>query len=68
MIAADVADELGAAYRDWRDFCGAVQDAYDRWVHAPGWQAADAFREYRRLLDIEECLALECSVLVRSLG
>ena len=68
MISAGVVGEMMDAYRDWQDFCFAVQDAYDRWVRAPGWQAADAFQEYRRMLDVEECLSREYAALVRSLG
>ena len=64
MIATEAMD----AYREWRDFCIAVQDAYDRWVRAPRSQAAAAFQEYRRFLDLEERVSLEYAALVRRLG
>ena len=65
MISADVLDEMMDAYCEWREFCVAVQDAYDRWVRAPGSQAAAAFQEYRRFLDLEERVSLEYAALVR---
>jgi hypothetical protein len=61
-------DELTEMYCEWRQFCIAVQDAYDRWAHAPGSQAAAAFMEYRRVLDLEERVSLECAAVVRRLG
>ena len=68
MIATDVLGEVMDAYYEWRDFCVAVQDAYDRWAHAPGSQAAAAFQEYRRCLDLEELASLEYAALVGRMG
>jgi hypothetical protein len=42
------------AYVDWREECLAVQDAYDRWTHAPIPDARWAFVAYRAALDREE--------------
>ena len=68
MISGDVLDEMMDAYCEWREFCVAVQEAYDRWVRASGSQAAAAFQEYRRFLDLEERVSLEYAALVRRLG
>jgi hypothetical protein len=68
MLDTRVFDEVREAYWEWREFCVAVQDAYDRWLHAPGSQAAAAFREYRRILDLEERVALEYAAVVQGLG
>jgi hypothetical protein len=61
-------DEVREMYCEWREFSIAVQDAYDRWADAPGSQAAAAFLEYRRVLDLEERISLEYAALVRRLG
>ena len=68
MISAGALDELTDAQHEWRDSCFAVQDAYDRWLHAPGCEAAAAFQEYRRFLDLEERASLEYAALVRRIG
>jgi hypothetical protein len=68
MISTGVLGEVLDAYRKWRGFCVAVQGAYDRWVRAPGWEAAAACREYRRFLDLEERVSLEYAALVRRMG
>jgi hypothetical protein len=61
-------DEAREMYCEWREFCIAVQDAYDRWADAPGSQAAAAFLEYRRVLDLEERVSLEYAAVVRRPG
>jgi hypothetical protein len=68
MISAGILGEAHDAYREWRDFCVAVQDAYDRWVRARGSEAGRAFQEYRRFLDLEERVSLEYAALVRLVG
>jgi hypothetical protein len=67
MSVSDAAlvDEVSEIYWEWREFCVAVQDAYDRWAHARGSDAGAAFNEYRRILDLEERVALECAAAVR---
>jgi hypothetical protein len=55
-------------YWGWREFCLAVQDAYDRWARASSEDAAAAFDEYRRVLDLEERVAVEYAALVQRLG
>jgi hypothetical protein len=61
-------DEVREMYCEWREFCVALQDAYDRWVDAPASHAAAAFGEYRRILDLEERVALEVAAVVRRLA
>lgn len=68
MISTDIHRELMDAYCEWREFCVAVQDAYDRWVRATRSQAAAAFQEYRSSLDLEERVSLEYAALVQRLG
>jgi hypothetical protein len=55
-------------YLEWREFACAVQDAYDAWSRASrigAANAADAFDEYMRVLDLEERVALEYAYLLR---
>jgi hypothetical protein len=47
-------DEAFDAYVAWRDECGSVRDAYDRWAGAPVVDAAGAFSAYQAALDQEE--------------
>jgi hypothetical protein len=47
-------DEMVDAYADWREECVVVQDAYDRWSHAPTAHRAEAFAAYEAALDGEE--------------
>jgi hypothetical protein len=68
VIDTRVLYEVRDIYWEWRQFCVALQDAYDGWAHAPASQAAAAFREYRRILDLEERVALEYAAVVRRLG
>lgn len=61
-------DEASEMYWEWREFCLAVQDASDRWARASSEDAAAAFDEYRRVLDLEERVAVEYAALVQRLG
>ena len=56
-------DDAMDAYVEWRELCIAVQEAYDRWTHAPRSEAAGAFLDYTIALDREEHSSLEYAVL-----
>ena len=57
-------DDAMEAYVDWLQQSVAVQDAYDRWAHAPRNAAAAAFLEYTAALDREECSSMAYAWLV----
>jgi hypothetical protein len=52
-----LADEAIRVYVDWREESAWVWDAFDRWAHTRGADAATAFAAYRAALDREECAA-----------
>jgi hypothetical protein len=47
-------DEMLGAYVEWREACAALAGAYARWAQEIPAGGGDAFRTYRRALDIEE--------------
>jgi hypothetical protein len=63
-IDNDLFDEAMDAYRDWRELCRSVQDAYERWARAPRSRAAVAFWEYTIALDLEERSSLVYRLLI----
>jgi hypothetical protein len=57
-------DEAMDAYVGWREICGDLRDAYERWTRAPRSRAAAAFAQYATALDREERASLEYAVLI----
>lgn len=57
LIDERLLDEAIDRYVDWREECYLVQDAYERWTHASGVDAALAFAEYQAALDREGQIA-----------
>jgi hypothetical protein len=57
LISKRVLDEAIDRYVAWREECDVVRDAYERWRHASGSDAAWAFAEYQAALDREGHIA-----------
>jgi hypothetical protein len=50
-------DELLEGYVSWREACGAVWRAYERWIGSDRGERALAYGAYLAALDGEECAA-----------
>jgi hypothetical protein len=57
LIGKRVLDEAIDRYVAWRRECDVVRDAYERWKHASGLDAAWAFAEYQAALNREAHIA-----------
>src|SRR3954451_3808237 len=57
MTVKRVFDDAIDRYVAWREECDVVRDAYERWRHASGPDAAWAFAEYQAALDREGHIA-----------
>jgi hypothetical protein len=57
LIDEQVLDEAIDRYVAWREECDLLRDAYERWMHASGTDAAWAFADYQAALDREGHIA-----------
>jgi hypothetical protein len=57
-IRPELIDDLLDAYVDWREECGAVRDAYERWSSGSERDHSLTFAAYRAALDREQQASL----------
>jgi hypothetical protein len=66
LIDERLLDEAIDRYVAWREECYLVEEAYERWTHSCGGDAARAFAQYQAALDREgQIAAVYCSLMAR---